>query len=180
MVDAAIQKQVDDLSKYEAGFVTDIESDKAPKGLNEDIIHFISKKKNEPQWLLDFRLKAFEHWKKMPEPQWAKVHHPPIDYQDAYYYSAPKPKLNSMDEVDPELLRPLKNWACRCGNVRLWLGLRSMLCSIPYPLPQVLKKIWRRLELYFVRFPKPFKNILILYKNIWGQLFRIMTINMRV
>jgi Fe-S cluster assembly protein SufB len=104
MVDAAIQKQVDDLSKYEAGFVTDIESDKAPKGLNEDIIHFISKKKNEPQWLLDFRLKAFEHWKKMPEPQWAKVHHPPIDYQDAYYYSAPKPKLNSMDEVDPELL----------------------------------------------------------------------------
>lgn len=104
MVDAAIQKQVDDLSKYEAGFVTDIESDKAPKGLNEDIIHFISKKKNEPEWLLEFRLKAFEHWKKMPEPTWAKVHHPPIDYQDAYYYSAPKPKLNSMDEVDPELL----------------------------------------------------------------------------
>ena len=122
MVDAAIQKQVDDLSKYEAGFVTDIESDKAPKGLNEDIIHFISKKKNEPQWLLDFRLKAFEHWKKMPEPQWAKVHHPPIDYQDAYYYSAPKPKLNSMDEVDPELLAtfeklgvPMKERAALAG-----------------------------------------------------------------
>jgi len=116
MVDAAIQKQVDDLSKYEAGFVTDIESDKAPKGLNEDIIHFISKKKNEPQWLLDFRLKAFEHWKKMPEPQWAKVHHPPN------YYSAPKPKLNSMDEVDPELLAtfeklgvPMKERAALAG-----------------------------------------------------------------
>lgn len=122
MVDAAIQKQVDDLSKYEAGFVTDIESDKAPKGLNEDIIHFISKKKNEPEWLLEFRLKAFEHWKKMPEPTWAKVHHPPIDYQDAYYYSAPKPKLNSMDEVDPELLAtfeklgvPMKERAALAG-----------------------------------------------------------------
>jgi Fe-S cluster assembly protein SufB len=122
MVDAAIQKQVEDLSKYEAGFVTDIESDKAPKGLNEDIIHFISKKKNEPEWLLEFRLKAFEHWKKMPEPTWAKVHHPPIDYQDAYYYSAPKPKLNSMDEVDPELLAtfeklgvPMKERAALAG-----------------------------------------------------------------
>lgn len=122
MVDAAVQKQVDDLSKYEAGFVTDIESDKAPKGLNEDIIHFISRKKNEPQWLLDFRLKAFEHWKKMPEPTWAKVHHPPINYQDAYYYSAPKPKLNSMDEVDPELLAtfeklgvPMKERAALAG-----------------------------------------------------------------
>lgn len=104
MVDAAVIQQVDDLNKYEAGFVTNIESDKAPKGLNEDIIRFISAKKNEPDWLLDYRLKAFAHWKTMPEPTWAKIHHPPIDYQDAYYYSAPKPKLNSMDEVDPELL----------------------------------------------------------------------------
>ncbi len=104
MVDAAVVQQVDDLNKYEAGFVTNIESDKAPKGLNEDIIRFISAKKNEPDWLLDYRLKAFAHWKTMPEPTWAKIHHPPIDYQDAYYYSAPKPKLNSMDEVDPELL----------------------------------------------------------------------------
>lgn len=103
-VDTAIVKQVSDLTHYEAGFVTDIESDTAPKGLNEDIIRFISAKKNEPEWLLEFRLKAFEHWKKMPEPEWAKIHHPPIDYQDAYYYSAPKPKLGSMDEVDPKLL----------------------------------------------------------------------------
>ena len=102
--DTAIAKQVSDLTHYEAGFVTDIESDTAPKGLNEDIIRFISAKKNEPEWLLEFRLKAFEHWKKMPEPEWAKIHHPPIDYQDAYYYSAPKPKLGSMDEVDPKLL----------------------------------------------------------------------------
>ncbi len=99
-------EQVEKLGKYNAGFVTDIESDKAPKGLNEDIVRFISKKKNEPEWMLEARLKAFKHWKKMPEPEWANVNFPKIDYQDAYYYSAPKmenpPK--SLDEVDPKLL----------------------------------------------------------------------------
>ncbi|MDY0030018.1 MAG: Fe-S cluster assembly protein SufB [Pseudobdellovibrionaceae bacterium] len=99
-----VEEQIAALKKYEAGFVTDIESDKAPKGLNEDIIRFISAKKQEPEWLLEWRLKAFERWKQMPEPQWAKLSHPPIDYQDAYYFSAPKPKLNSIDEVDPALL----------------------------------------------------------------------------
>ena len=99
-----VEEQIAALGKYEAGFVTDIKSDKAPKGLNEDIIRFISAKKQEPEWLLDWRLKAFERWKQMPEPQWAKLSHPPIDYQDAYYFAAPKPKLNSMDEVDPALL----------------------------------------------------------------------------
>lgn len=100
------RKTVAELGKYTAGFVTDIESDKAPKGLNEDIVRFISAKKGEPQWLLDWRLKAFGRWQKMPEPQWAHVSFPPIDYQDAYYYAAPKmanaPK--SLDEVDPKLL----------------------------------------------------------------------------
>lgn len=95
---------VQSLNKYEAGFITDIESDKAPKGLNEDIIRLISEKKGEPKWLLDWRLKAFMHWQKMPEPQWGKLDIKPIDYQDAYYYAAPKKKLASMDEVDPKLL----------------------------------------------------------------------------
>lgn len=99
-----IAEQVGALGAYNAGFVTDIESDKAPKGLNEDIIRFISAKKNEPEWLLEWRLKAFARWKEMPEPEWAKLSYPPIDYQDAYYYAAPKPKLNSIDEVDPVLL----------------------------------------------------------------------------
>lgn len=99
-----VAKQVEALGTYNAGFVTDIESEKAPKGLNEDIIRFISAKKNEPEWLLEWRLKAFARWKQMPEPEWAKLSHPPIDYQDAYYFSAPKPKLNSIDEVDPALL----------------------------------------------------------------------------
>jgi len=76
--------------KYKYGFVTDIESETAPKGLNEDIIRFISAKKGEPQWLLDWRLKAFRVWGKEEEPAWAMVHYPPIDFQDAYYYSAPK------------------------------------------------------------------------------------------
>ncbi len=92
--------------KYKYGFTTDIESDVAPKGLNEDIVRFISAKKNEPQWLLDWRLKAFRVWQTMEEPQWAAVSFPPIDYQDAHYYAAPKQKAGpkSLDEVDPELL----------------------------------------------------------------------------
>ena len=95
------------LSKeYEYGFVSDIESETLPPGLNENIIRIISKKKDEPQWLLDWRLKAFELWKKLPEPSWANVKYEKIDYQAISYFSAPKKKeLASLDEVDPELLR---------------------------------------------------------------------------
>ncbi|HXA18240.1 MAG TPA: Fe-S cluster assembly protein SufB [Thermoanaerobaculia bacterium] len=91
--------------EYKYGFVTDIEADQAPPGLNEDIIRLISKKKNEPEWMLDFRLKALRHWTTMKEPTWANVKYGPIDYQSICYYSAPKQKkkLNSLDEVDPEL-----------------------------------------------------------------------------
>ena len=96
--------------KYEAGFITDIESDFAPKGLSEDIVRFISTKKGEPEWLLDLRLKAYKHWLSMPEPHWANVSFPAIDYQDAFYYAAPKsasaPK--SLDELDPKLLETYK------------------------------------------------------------------------
>jgi Fe-S cluster assembly protein SufB len=93
--------------EYAYGFVTDIESEKAEKGLNEDIVRFISAKKNEPQWMLDWRLEAYRIWQKMEEPHWAHVHYPKIDYQNSYYYSAPKkkPQLNSLDEADPELVK---------------------------------------------------------------------------
>ena len=94
--------------EYKWGFVTDIEADAIPRGLNEDVIRLISAKKNEPQWLLDWRLKAYRHWQTMTEPTWANVHYPPIDYQDIIYYAAPKTKINapkSLDEVDPELLK---------------------------------------------------------------------------
>ena len=92
---------------YEHGWSSDIETDYAPKGLSEDIVRFISGKKNEPEWMLEWRLKAYRHWLTMPTPEWAKLNIPPIDYQDAYYYAAPKVKkeLASLDEVDPEILR---------------------------------------------------------------------------
>jgi Fe-S cluster assembly protein SufB len=102
-------KQMDDLvgKGYEHGFVTDIETDIIPPGLSEDVIRFISAKKNEPEWVLDYRLEAFRHWQTMTPPQWASVAHPPIDLQAISYFAAPKkkPALNSLDEVDPELLR---------------------------------------------------------------------------
>ncbi|MGI9366033.1 MAG: Fe-S cluster assembly protein SufB [Rhizobiaceae bacterium] len=109
----AVQETIDtvktlDLDQYKYGFSTDIESDKAPKGLDENTIRFISAKKGEPEWMLKWRLEAFERWKTMVEPEWARVDYDKIDYQDIYYYAAPKnfedgPK--SLDEVDPELLR---------------------------------------------------------------------------
>ncbi len=102
---AALQNLVN--QPYKHGFVTDIESDVAPKGLSEETIKLISNKKNEPEWLLEFRLAAYEKWKTMTEPDWHNVEYPKIDFQAISYYSAPKPKkkLDSMDEVDPELLR---------------------------------------------------------------------------
>ncbi|MCB0548131.1 MAG: Fe-S cluster assembly protein SufB [Phaeodactylibacter sp.] len=93
-------------SDYKYGFTSNIDSDTFPKGLSEDVVRAISAKKNEPEWLTEWRLKAYRNWLEMKEPKWPNVHYPPIDYQDIIYYSAPKPKkqLNSLDEVDPELL----------------------------------------------------------------------------
>jgi len=102
-----ISDEVRDLAnqEYQYGFVTELDTDVAPRGLNEDIIRLISKKKNEPEWLLEWRLQAFRHWITMAEPTWQHVSYGPVDYQDIIYYAAPKPKkqLASMDEVDPEL-----------------------------------------------------------------------------
>ncbi len=128
----AVQETVDqvrriDVDQYKYGFETIIESDKAPKGLNEDTVRFISEKKNEPAWMLEWRLEAFRRWLTMREPTWARVDYPKIDYQDYYYYSAPKkkPALNSLDEVDPEILRtyeklgiPLREQEMLAGVVR--------------------------------------------------------------
>jgi len=128
----AVQETVEqvrriDVDQYKYGFETLIESDKAPIGLSEDIVRFISAKKNEPQWMLDWRLEAYRRWLTMREPNWARVHYPKIDFQDYYYYSAPKQKiaLNSLDEVDPEILRtyeklgiPLREQELLAGVVR--------------------------------------------------------------
>ena len=96
-----------EVDKYKYGFKTDIEMEMAPKGLNEDIVRFISAKKDEPEWMLEWRLEAFRRWQQMEEPTWARVDYPEIDFQDLYYYAAPKstPGPKSLDEVDPELLR---------------------------------------------------------------------------
>jgi Fe-S cluster assembly protein SufB len=100
---AVIQNLVN--QPYKHGFHTEIEADLVPKGLDENTIRVISQKKGEPEWLLEFRLKALRHWQTMTEPAWPNVKYPKIDFQDIVYYSAPKPKKKSMDEVDPELLR---------------------------------------------------------------------------
>ncbi len=111
----AVQETVDrvrqiDVDQYKYGFVTDIESEKAPIGLSEDTVRYISAKKNEPEWMLEWRLGAFRRWLTMREPTWARVDYPKIDYQNAYYYSAPKkkPQLSSLDEVDPQILETYK------------------------------------------------------------------------
>jgi Fe-S cluster assembly protein SufB len=127
----AVQETVEqvrriDVDQYKYGFVTDIESEKAPKGLSEDTVRFISAKKNEPEWMLAWRLEAYRRWLTMREPTWARVDYPKIDYQNAYYYSAPKKNaLASLDEVDPEILRtyeklgiPLREQEILAGVVR--------------------------------------------------------------
>ena len=127
--------------KYKYGFVTDIAADTAPKGLNEDIIRLISRKKGEPEWLLEWRLKAFEFWQTMTEPSWAKLSYEKIDYQDLYYYSAPKQKAapKSLDEVDAELLKtyeklgiPLKEQEALVGVVAVDAVFDSVSVATTY------------------------------------------------
>src|SRR5208282_2640907 len=111
--------------EYQWGFISDIEADSAPPGLNEEVIRFISHKKNEPAWMLEWRLKAYRHWLTMTEPHWAMVHHPPIDYQATIYYSAPKPNKKSFDEVDPELLKIYEKLGVPMGERAALLGVEQ-------------------------------------------------------
>ena len=127
---AAVQETVDrvrriDVDQYRYGFETVIESDKAPKGLSEDTVRFISEKKNEPAWMLEWRLEAYRRWLTMTEPKWARVNYPRIDYQDLYYYSAPKPKktIGSLDEVDPEILKTYEKLGIPLREVEVLEGV---------------------------------------------------------
>ena len=128
----AVQETIDqvrglDVDQYKYGFETTIESDKAPKGLNEDIIRFISAKKDEPEWMLEWRLKAYERWLTMEEPTWARVDYPKIDFQDLYYYAAPKNQTGpkSLDEVDPELLRTYEKLGIPLREQEILAGVRK-------------------------------------------------------
>jgi Fe-S cluster assembly protein SufB len=121
-IDTVAARTVD---RYKYGFVTDIESEKAPKGLNADTVRYISAKKNEPDWMLEWRLSAFERWLSMREPRWAKLKYPQIDYQNAYYYSAPKskPMLESLDQVDPKLLETYKKLGIPITEQKMLAGV---------------------------------------------------------
>ena len=117
-------------SEYKYGFVSDIDTEFAPKGLNEDIVRFISKKKNEPEWLLEYRLKAFRHWLTMEEPKhWAHLDYPKVDFQDISYYAAPKKKatVGSMDEVDPELLKTFEKLGISLEEQKRLVGMESKI-----------------------------------------------------
>ena len=121
--------QVKSVEKYKYGFVTDIDSEFAPKGLSEDIVRFISAKKEEPAWLLEWRIKAYRHWLTMDEPDWAKIGYPPIDYNDAYYYSAPKSGdegPESLDEVDPELLATYEKLGIPIHEQEVLAGVKNV------------------------------------------------------
>ena len=121
--------QVESVEKYKYGFVTDVDTEHAHKGLNEDIIKFISEKKEEPDWLLEWRLKAYKHWLTMTEPSWAKVGYPAIDYQDAYYYSAPKSSNEgpeSLDDVDPEILETYKKLGIPLHEQEVLAGVKNV------------------------------------------------------
>ncbi|MBG0798226.1 Fe-S cluster assembly protein SufB [Methylocystis sp. L43] len=121
-----------DVDAYKYGFSTDIESDKAPKGLNEDIVRFISAKKGEPEWLTDWRLEAYRRWLTMPEPRWARVHYPRIDFQDLYYYSAPKstPGPKSLEDVDPELLRTYEKLGIPLREQEILAGVETRRVAV--------------------------------------------------
>ncbi len=112
---------------YSAGFTTEIEQEYAPKGLNEDIVRFISDKKGEPDWLLEWRLKAYERWLTMEEPDWAMVRYPAIDYQDAHYYAAPKGKARyeSLDDVPPEILETYEKLGIPLREAEVLLGVEG-------------------------------------------------------
>ncbi|WP_339026534.1 Fe-S cluster assembly protein SufB [Bradyrhizobium symbiodeficiens] len=126
----AVQETVErvkriDVDQYRYGFETLIESDKAPKGLSEDTVRFISEKKNEPAWMLQWRLEAYRRWLTMTEPTWARVDYPKIDFQDLYYYSAPKPKktITSLDEIDPEILKTYEKLGIPLREVAMLEGV---------------------------------------------------------
>jgi len=130
---SGIESQV--LQPYKYGFVTDIESETVPPGLSEDVIRLISQKKGEPAWMLDWRLKAYRNWLKMPEPHWANVQYGPIDYQAISYYAAPKqrPKLDSLEQVDPKLLETFEKLGIPSRSGNGWRAWRWTPCSIRSP-----------------------------------------------
>jgi len=134
---------------YKWGFVTDIEDERVPKGLNEEIICAISAKKHEPEFMLEWRLKSYRHWaaleKAQAEPKWANIKYGPIDYQEIVYYSAPKqkPGLKSLDELDPEILRTYEKLGIPLAEQKMLAGSRWMRFSTVFRSPLPSRKSWQ-------------------------------------
>src|SRR6478752_3289617 len=133
----AVQETVEqvraiDVDQYKYGFVTDIEVDKAPKGLNEDIVRFISAKKGDPAWMTEWRLEAYRRWLTMREPTWARVTYPPIDFNDLYYYAAPKAKVGpkSLDEIDPAILETYKKLGIPLREQEILAGVQNSRVAV--------------------------------------------------
>lgn len=157
-------------SEYKYGFVTDIESDKAPKGLTEDTIRLISSKKNEPDWMLQYRLKAFEQWKQMQEPNWAHLGYPPIDYQDIHYYAAPKQKkvLNSLDEVDPEILKTFEKLGIPLEEQKILSGVAVDVVMDSVSVKTTFKAKLKELGIIFCSFSEAVQEHPELVKQYMG------------
>ena len=162
-------------SDYKYGFVTNIESDLAPKGLSEDIIRFISKKKEEPEWMLEWRLKAFAHWLKMKEPKWPHVKYPEIDFQDSYYYAAPKPKkqLNSLDEVDPEILKTFEKLGISLDEQKRLSGIAVDVVMDSVSVKTTFKEKLAELGIIFCSFTEAIKEHPELVKKYIGSVVPI-------
>ncbi|MHB2026848.1 MAG: Fe-S cluster assembly protein SufB [Elusimicrobiota bacterium] len=146
--------------EYEYGFVSDIESDQAPKGLSEDIVRLISSKKKEPEFMLEWRLKAFRHWLTMQEPSWQNVRYHPIDYQDIIYYSAPKPKkqLKSLDEVDPEIRATFEKLGIPLEEQKILSGVAVDAVLDSVSVATTFKKVLSEAGVIFCSFSEAVQN----------------------
>lgn len=165
-------KKIEEIANkdYKYGFVTDIETDSLPKGLNEDIIRQLSAKKNDPEFMLEMRLKAFRHWKKMKEPHWPNVKFPPIDYQDIRYYSAPKkkPELKNLNEVDPELLKTYEKLGISLDEQKRLSGVAVDAVFDSVSVATTFKESLNELGIIFCSFSEALQNHPDLIKKYLG------------
>jgi len=171
MSDKEVKKLEEIANKdYKYGFVTDIESDSLPKGLNEDIIRQLSAKKSEPEFMLELRLKAYRHWQTMKEPHWPNVKYPPVDYQDIRYYSAPKkkPEIKNLDEVDPELLKTYEKLGISLNEQKRLSGVAVDAVFDSVSVATTFKESLNELGIIFCSFSEALQNHPDLIKKYLG------------
>jgi Fe-S cluster assembly protein SufB len=166
---------------YKFGFVTDVETETIPKGLSEDIIRLISSKKEEPEWLLKYRLDSFQIWLKMTEPSWAHLKYEKPNFQDITYFAAPKQtkKYESWDDVDPEMKETMAKLGISLEEQKKLTGVAVDFVMDSVPLQHLSNQSSKSLELSSVHFRRPCKNTQNSLENTWAQSFRIQTIIMR-